>query len=369
MRIAVLRETAARERRVALAPATVDRLIKQKHQVVVQEGAGVQAFFPDKLYQDSGASIAPTVAAVTAGADLIAKVQPPTIDEAAALPPGAVLVSLMAPHASGSLLDALAKGGVTALALELVPRTTKAQSMDILSSQATIAGYQAVLLGAHRMGRLMPMLTTAAGTLTPAKAFIIGAGVAGLQAIATARRLGAVVSAFDVRPVVKEQVQSLGASFVEAEAKAEGAGGYAKELSTDQQQLVLAAIAKHIKDMDLVIATAAIPGKPAPRLITNEMVESMRPGSVIVDVAAETGGNCEATVAGEERSVGGVTVIGPLNLASTIPNHASFMFSRNIQSLLDHGVKDGAFQANMDDPIIGPMCVTHGGAVRYGRTQ
>jgi len=368
MRIGVLRETAARERRVALVPSTVQRLIGQRHEIVIERDAGAAAFYPDRLYAEAGATIAENSAALLTGVEVVVKVQPPTLDEAKQLASGTVLISLLTPHASGGLLEALAKARVTSLALELVPRTTKAQTMDVLSSQATIAGYQAILVGASKLGRLLPMLTTAAGTITPGKVFVIGAGVAGLQAIATARRLGGVVSAFDVRPVVKEQVQSLGASFVEAEAQAEGAGGYAKELAADQQHRVLDAIAKHIRDMDLVITTAAIPGKPAPRLITKAMVESMRPGSVILDLAAETGGNCELTVAGEEIMVGGTRVIGPLNLASTLPFHASFMFSRNVQALLEHGQKDGVFFA-MDDAIIGPMCVTNDGTIRYGSNQ
>ena len=243
MRIAVLKESAARERRVALIPSTVDRLVKQKHQVVIEQGAGVSAFLPDQLYLNAGAELAPTARAAAAASDIVVKVQPPTLEEAKVLAEGQVLISLMTPSASQVLLGVLASAGVVALALELVPRTTKAQTMDILSSQATIAGYQAVLLGASRMARLLPMLTTAAGTIMPGKVFVLGAGVAGLQALATARRLGAVVSAFDVRAAVKEQVQSLGATFVEIEAQAEGAGGYAKELSADQQERVLGAIA------------------------------------------------------------------------------------------------------------------------------
>ncbi len=367
MRIGVLRETASSERRVALIPATVQKFVQQQHEVVIEHDAGTAAFFPNQLYRDAGATIVDTAALACQAADLVAKVQPPTPDQVTLIKSGAVLISLLAPHANGPLLAQLAAGGVSALCLELVPRTTKAQSMDILSSQATVAGYQAVLLGASRMGRLLPMLTTAAGTLTPGRAFIIGAGVAGLQAIATARRLGAVVSAFDVRPVVKEQVQSLGASFVETEAKAEGAGGYAKELGADQESLVLAAIGGHIKAMDLVVTTAAIPGKPAPRLITAAMVESMKPGSVIVDLAAESGGNCELTRLGEDVTVHGVTILGPRNLASQLPNHASFMFSKNVQSLLEYAIKDGGLAVNLEDAIVGPMCVTHAGAVRYGR--
>ena len=366
MRVAVLKETAPRERRVAISPATVQKLVQQKHEVVVERGAGVAAFYPDRQYLDAGALMAETAADACAGATVVCKVQPPELGEVGALPEGSVLISLLAPHRSAALLDALALRKVSALALELVPRTTKAQSMDVLSSQATVAGYQAVLIGAARLGRFLPMLTTAAGTITPGKVFVLGAGVAGLQAIATAKRLGAVVSAFDVRPAVKEQVMSLGASFIEAEARAEeGTGGYAKELSDDQQARVLEAIAKHIKDVDLVIATAAIPGKPAPRLITGAMVDSMRPGSTIMDVAAETGGNCELTRPGEDVVHQGVTIVGPLNLASTLPNHASFMFSRNIQSLFDHAVKDGQFQVDPADPIVGPMAVTHAGEVHY----
>ena len=365
MRVAVLKETALRERRVAISPATVQKLVQQKHEVVVERGAGVAAFYPDQQYLDAGAVVAASAAEACAKATVVCKVQPPELGEVGALPEGSVLISLLAPHRSAALIEALALRKVSALALELVPRTTKAQSMDVLSSQATVAGYQAVLIGAARLGRFLPMLTTAAGTITPGKVFVLGAGVAGLQAIATAKRLGAVVSAFDVRPAVKEQVMSLGASFIEAEARAEGTGGYAKELSEDQQARVLEAIARHIKNVDLVIATAAIPGKPAPRLITGAMVDSMRPGSTIMDVAAETGGNCELTVAGEDVAHQGVTIVGPLNLASTLPNHASFMFSRNIQALFDHAVKDGQFQVDPADPIVGPMAVTHAGEVRY----
>ena len=368
MRIGVLRETAPRERRVALIPATVQRLVKQQHEVLVERGAGTSAFFPDREYEEAGARLVDSPAALVEAAELVLKVQRPDLAEAGRFRPGTILVSLLAPHASAEVLQALADRKVTALALELVPRTTKAQSMDILSSQATVAGYQAVLLGATKMGRLMPMLTTAAGTLTPARTFVIGAGVAGLQAIATARRLGAVVSAFDVRPVVKEQVQSLGATFVDVDAAAEGAGGYAKELAEEAQRKVLSAVGAHIKDMDLVITTAAIPGKAAPRLITRAMVESMRPGSVIMDLAAETGGNCELTRPGEDVEHGGVTVAGPVNLSATLPYHASFMFSRNLQALLEHGQKDGAFVVDLADPILGPMCVAHDGAVTYGRS-
>jgi NAD(P) transhydrogenase subunit alpha len=340
---------------VALTPAAVGRLVKAGHEVLVEQDAGNAASFPDRQYTDAGARV--VTAAEAFGAELVVKVQPPTLGEAERFSAGAILVSLLRPYAAADLLDRLAERRVSGLAMERVPRTTKAQSMDVLSSQATVAGYQAVLLGATRMTRFLPMLTTAAGTITPAKCFIIGAGVAGLQAIATARRLGAVVSAFDVRPVVKEQVQSLGASFVEAGAAAEAAGGYAKELAADEQQRVLDAIAGHIRDMDLVISTAAIPGKPAPRLITRAMVESMKAGAVIVDVAAETGGNCELTTPGETIQVGGVTILGPLNLASSLPRDASLMYGNNVLALIQYAVRDGRFDLDPNDPIVGPMLV------------
>lgn len=366
MRIGVPRETALRERRVALMPAAVSRFAKQGVEVLVERDAGRSAHVPDREYEEAGARL---VDAETAfGADLVLKVQRPSEAEAARFRSGAALVSLLQPSASGGLLSDLSNRQVTAFAMELVPRTTKAQSMDVLSSQATVAGYQAVLLGASHLSRLLPMLTTAAGTIPPGKAFVIGAGVAGLQAIATARRLGAVVSAFDVRPVVKEQVQSLGASFVEVEqVAAEATGGYAGELDEQQQQRVLDAIGRHVVAQDLVITTAQVPGKPAPRLITAAMVDAMRPGSVIVDLAAETGGNCELTRAGETIEAGGVTILGPLNLPSQIPYHASTMYSKNVQTFVEYILKDGELQLDMNDPITGPMCVTHQGQVRYGR--
>lgn len=366
MRIGVPKETAADERRVALVPAAVARLVKAGADVVVERGAGASAFVADADYESAGAAIVD--AATALGADLVLKVQRPSANEAGALKQGAALASLLAPAASADLLAALAGRHVSAFSMELVPRTTKAQSMDVLSSQATVAGYQAVLVGASNMGRLLPMLTTAAGTIPPGKAFIIGAGVAGLQAIATARRLGAQVSAFDVRPVVKEQVQSLGASFVEVpQVAAEASGGYAKELDQAQQARVEAALAAHVKDQDLVITTAQIPGKAAPRLITEEMVSAMKSGSVIIDLAAESGGNCALTRAGEVVVAHGVTILGPVNLPSQIPFHASVMYSKNVQTFVEHILKDGALDIDLNDPITGPMCVAHGGQVRYGR--
>jgi len=256
---------------------------------------------------------------------------------------------------------------VTALALELVPRISRAQSMDALSSQANLAGYKAVIIGAEAMSRILPMMMTAAGTLAPAKAFVLGAGVAGLQAVATARRLGAVVSAFDVRPAVKEQVQSLGASFVEAPVAAEGAGGYAKELAGGEQQRVLETIAAHISSQDLVVTTAQVPGRPAPRLVTAEMVRSMRPGSVVVDLAADSGGNCELCRGGEVVDEGGVLVLGPLNVAATVPFHASQTYCKNLLALVQHLLdKDGRPCIDLADEITGAMTVVHAGEIRKG---
>jgi NAD(P) transhydrogenase subunit alpha len=365
MRIAVLKETAPGERRVALVPDNVARLVKGAHAVVVEAGAGAPAGFVDGAYAAAGATIAPDLRSALEGAEVVARVQPPSDAEAELLPAGAVVVALLQPHQSGPLLARLASRGVHALAMERVPRTTRAQSMDALSSQATLAGYKAVLLGASALNRILPMMTTAAGTLAPAKAFVVGAGVAGLQAIATARRLGAVVSAFDVRPVVKEQVQSLGASFVEVpQVAAEGAGGYAKELGASEQERVLQAIAAHVKDMDLVVTTAQIPGKPAPRLLTAEMIRSMRPGSVVVDLAAETGGNCELTRAGETVVEGGVTILGAVNVPSTVATHASQLYGRNVTTLLQHLSKDGRLALDLQDDIAAAMLVVHDGKVR-----
>lgn len=360
MRIGVIRETAPHERRVALAPATVQRLIKAGHEVRVESGAGNGAFFPDEAYVAAGARVERDRAAMLGGTELLLSVQRPDDGALAALPAGSAVIGLLQPSVAKEALAAAGARGVTLLAMELVPRTTRAQAMDALSSQATVAGYAAVLLGSSKLSRLLPMLTTAAGTIPPAKVFIVGAGVAGLQAIASARRLGAVVSAFDVRPAVREEVQSLGATFVEAAAvstDAAGAGGYAKQLGDEQQRQVLAAIAKHLPDMDLVITTAQIPGKPAPRLITEEMVATMKAGSVIVDMAVESGGNCALSRANESIVAHGVTLIGPVNLASTISQHATLMYSRNLQNLIEYAVKDGRLSLAADDPITAPMTV------------
>lgn len=365
MRIAVLKERAERERRVALVPESAGKLVKAGAEVIIEQGAGHSAGFPDLQYTAAGASLASSSAQALTGANVVLTVQPPLPAQINELPPSAVLISLVPAATASDVVPTLAARQITALALERVPRIARAQSMDVLSSQATVAGYKAVLVGASHMPRLMPMMTTAAGSLTPAKALIIGAGVTGLQAIATSRRLGAVVSAFDVRAAVKEQVQSLGASFVEVGVTAEGAGGYAREQTADEQARIQQALANHIKDMDLVISTAAIPGRRAPVLITEAMVASMKPGSVIVDVAADTGGNCALTKPGDDVvTANGVSILGPLNLPATMPLHASQMFSRNVLTLLQYLMKDGQVVINLDDEITGPMCVAHAGQVR-----
>ncbi len=366
-RVAVLKETAPGELRVAQVPDSVQKLIKLGLTVAIERGAGEAAGIDDAQFAKAGATLEPTAEATLAGAAVVLKVHRPSEDEVTKLPAGCLLVSFLQPASSAALFGSLAAAKVNAMAMEKVPRTTRAQSVDALSSQATVAGYKAVLLGASHCPRLFPMLTTAAGTLTPSKVFVLGAGVAGLQAIATAKRLGAVVSAFDVRPAVREQVMSLGAKFVEVEGvgkEAETAGGYATQLAEDQQRRVLEAVGKQLPDMDVVISTAQIPGKAAPRLITAKMAATMKRGSVIVDLAAESGGNCELTKAGETVVSGGVTVLGPTNLAATVPLHASMMYARNLLTLLTLLVKDGALKLDLADDIVAAMLVTFDGAVR-----
>ena len=361
MRIGVPKEVASGERRGSLAPESVARLVKSGVEVTVERGAGIQANFPDELYEKSGARLDDPWSA-----NVVVKVQKPTTEEARRLSNGSLLISLLPSATSADLLAQLAAAGVSALSLERVPRITRAQSMDILSSQATIAGYKAVLIGASEMGKILPMLTTAAGNIPPAKTFVLGAGVAGLMAISTARRLGAVVSGFDIRAAAREQVLSLGAIFVgpEPSTDAEVAGGYARAQTDEEQRRTMDAMATHLKDQDLVVTTAQIPGRAAPRLITAPMVATMKSGSVIVDLAAETGGNCELTRAGETVVQHGVSIIGAVNLPSSVPHHASLMFSKNVLTLLQHLIKDANITLNLDDEITGPMCLAHAGTVR-----
>jgi NAD(P) transhydrogenase subunit alpha len=363
MRVGVPKESAANERRVALTPDVAGRLKKSGFDIVIERGAGASAFFPDDAYSAAGVTIS-NRSSVIGESDIIVQVQAPAAGDLPQYREGGALVAAFQP--AGDVIRQLAQRKLTAFSLVLLPRITRAQAMDVLSSQATVAGYKAVLLASSAAARLFPMLVTAAGTLPAARVLVLGAGVAGLQAIATARRLGAIVSAFDVRPAVKEQVQSLGASFLELtiEEHAETAGGYAKELSEETHRKELAFLANAVKDADIVIATAAIPGKKAPILVTAAAVEGMKPGSVIVDLAAETGGNCELTQAGAEIVRNGVAILGPLNLSSTVPLHASQMYARNVAAFLGHIAPDGKLRLDFEDQITRDTCVTHAGEVR-----
>ncbi len=371
MIISVPKEIMPGERRVALTPDVVKRLVGAGVTVRLETGAGIEASYPDEAYTKVGAEIVSDATAAWKDSDIVVKVQPPILDPAAggneleSIKEGALLISMMQPFTNFELVKEMASRGVTGFGLEALPRITRAQSMDILSSMATVAGYKAVLLGAAATGKLFPMLTTAAGTVVPARVLILGAGVAGLQAIATARRLGAVVKAFDVRPEVKEQVESLGADFLATEVSEEGSGegGYAKELSEEQQKKNMELIGGSLREMDVVITTALIPGKPAPLLITEEMLGKMKPGAVVVDLAAEMGGNCAGTKAGEEVMSHGVKILGPLNLPSSTPEDASRMFSRNIQSFLQGIVKDGELNLDFEDEVVSGTCITHEGKV------
>jgi NAD(P) transhydrogenase subunit alpha len=353
MRVGVAKETVPGERRVALVPETLGRL-GTGVEVVVEQGAGAAAGYADQAYVDAGATIGDPW-----GADVVVKVAPPTAAEAARLREGQVLVAFLAPLSDREGVERLAAAGVHGLALESIPRITRAQPMDALSSQATVGGYKAALIAADRLPRFLPMLMTAAGTIPPAKVLVLGAGVAGLQAIATARRLGAVVSAFDVRPAVREQVESLGATFLDLGVQGEETeGGYARELTAEQQAAQQAELQSRIPGFDAVITTAAVPGRPAPKLVTAEAVRGMRAGSVIVDLAAETGGNCELTRPGEVVDEGGVTIVGTTNLPSTMAAHASQLLSRNMQAILGLLVKDGELVLDWDDEIVAGACVT-----------
>jgi proton-translocating NAD(P)+ transhydrogenase subunit alpha len=370
VKVGTPRETAPDERRVALVPDTASRLGAAALEVTVESGAGSAAYIPDETYQQAGAKIVKSAATLLGEADAVLKVQAPSAAEVELIKKGAVLISFLQPATQGDTVRALAKRGVTAFSLELVPRISRAQSMDALSSQASAAGYEAVLMAAGRLPKFFPMMMTAAGTIPPARVLVMGAGVAGLQAIATARRLGAVVSAYDVRPAVKEEVQSLGATFIELALETqEGEGGYAKEQSEEFLRKQRELIGEHVAKSDVVITTAAVPGRRAPLLVTGEMVKGMRPGSVIVDLAAETGGNVELTKAGTDVEVGGVTIIGTRNVPSTMPLHASQLYARNVANLLLHLVKDGAIVLDFEDEITKGSCVTHDGEIVNERAK
>lgn len=361
--VAVLKESAAGERRLALVPAFVEKYAALGARILVETGAGDAAGLPDRSF--SGCEFLSGDAALSQ-ADLVLCVQPPDPARVAKMKPGAVLVGFLAPHRAADTVDALKAAKVTAFTMERVPRITRAQAMDGLSSQASAAGYAAVLIGANLLPRFLPMLTTAAGTIRPAKALVIGAGVAGLQAIATARRLGAVVEAYDVRAAAREQVQSLGARFVDIPIKAEGEGGYARELTDEEKAEQRQILADHVAAADLVICTAAIPGRPAPRIIDRAMVEAMRPGSVVVDIAAESGGNCELTQPGEDVDHNGVLIAGPLNLPSRLAAHASEMYARNLLNFVTPLFGESGLAIDWDDEIYAKSALTHEGELRNG---
>src|SRR6202167_1166029 len=364
--VGVLTETAARETRVAVVPEIAAKLKALGVRVLIERGAGAAAHFPDALYADAEFSDASTI---LASADVILKVQPPSLTEVAALKKGAVIIGFLQAYARPDLVLALKGHGITSFAMELVPRFWRAQSMDALSSQASVAGYKAALIAANTLERFLPMLTTAAGTIRPASVLVIGAGVAGLQAIATAKRLGAVVEAYDVRSATKDQVKSLGAKFVETGVSAEGAGGYARELTNEEkikQQEVLDA---RIAASDAVISTASVPGRAAPRIVSKSAVQRMKAGSVIVDIAAEQGGNCELTQAGETIVHGGVKVIGPLNLPASLPYHASEMYARNLFNLLKPALAKGDLAIDWKDEVFAGCVLTHDGQIKHEATR
>jgi NAD(P) transhydrogenase subunit alpha len=359
MRVAVPRETAPGERRVALVPDVVARLVQSGFEVAIETGAGDAAGLPDAQFSEAGADLVEDREALFTNADGVVKVQKPNDDEAAALGEGVVLIAFLQPLTDREGIERLARQGVVAFAMESIPRITRAQPMDALSSQATVAGYKAALLAADRLPKFFPMLMTAAGTVAPAKVLVLGAGVAGLQAIATARRLGAVVSGFDIRPVVREQVESLGASFLDLGIIGEETeGGYARELTEEEQRRQQEELERRIPDFDAVITTALVPGRPAPKLIPAGAVAAMRPGSVIVDLAAETGGNCDLTEPGEEIVRERVTIVGYTNLPSTMPQHASQLYARNVSALLTHLAPEGELRLDFEDEITAGACVT-----------
>jgi NAD(P) transhydrogenase subunit alpha len=355
MRIGVPTETAAGERRVALVPEVVGKLVPAGFEVLVQRGAGEAASFPDAAYQEAGAHLVDD----WGDAEAVVKVQKPSEEEAARLRDGQVLIGFLQPLTEPEGIERLAQRGVIAFAMESIPRITRAQSMDALSSQATVSGYKATLLAAERLPKFFPMLMTAAGTVAPAKVLVLGAGVAGLQAVATARRLGAVATGFDVRPVVREQIESLGANWLDLGVVGEEtAGGYAAELTEEQQRQQQEELEARLPEFDVVITTALIPGRPAPRLIPASAVAAMRPGSVVVDLAAEAGGNCELTEPGDEVVREGVTIVGLTNLPSTMPFHASQLYARNVFALLHHLAPEGTLALDWEDEITAGACVT-----------
>lgn len=363
IRIAIPKEITNNERRVAVSPEVVTRLAKLDVEVLVESGAGGGAYIADEEYK--GATMVASGAELYAQADVVFKIQPPTDEEIAYMQAGTVLIGAMLPNRCPEHVKTMRDHKITCFATELIPRITRAQAMDTLSSQSAVAGYKGVLLAADLCPKFFPMLTTAAGTVRPAKVLIIGAGVAGLQAIATAKRLGAVVEAYDIRPETKEQCESLGAKFVDTGISAEGEGGYARELTDSEKLKQKALLDEHISRADCVITTAALPGRPAPKIIDVAAVESMRPGAVIIDLAAEGGGNCEVSKAGETVVHDDVLVHAPVNVASTLPVHASEMFAKNLLNFITPHIKDGKLEIDWDDEIITASCLTHDGEIRH----
>ena len=360
--VSALRETAAGERRVAITPEVAKKLRGKGLRVLLEHGAGASAGFPDAAYAEVEFADA---AQVLTQASRSACVLPPADDALGGLREGTIVVGQLRPHGAAARIAALAQKKLTAFALELLPRTTRAQAMDVLSSQAAVAGYRAMLIAAENAPKFFPMLTTAAGTIRPSRVLVIGAGVAGLQAIATARRLGAQIEGYDVRPETREQVESLGAKFLDLGVSAAGSGGYARELTAEERAAQQQALADHLKVFDVVVTTAAVPGRAAPKILTQAMVDGMKPGALIVDLAAESGGNCELTRPGERVEHAGVVVLGPLNLAAGAPLHASEMYARNIYNFAELLVRDGALQPDFDDELVAKSCVTRQGEILF----
>ena len=365
--IGALKEVAPNESRVALVPEVAGKFAALGARVVMERGAGDAAQFPDSAYQNT--EFSPAAQTLLQSADVLLKVQPPTADEIAALRKGAVVIGFMQAHQRADAVRAMRDRGVTSFAMEFVPRISRAQSMDALSSQAAVAGYKAVLIGANTLDKFFPMLTTAAGTIRPAQVLVVGAGVAGLQAIASARRLGAVVEAYDVRSATREQVKSLGAKFVDTGVSAEGTGGYARELTEEEKRQQQEVLDQRIAAADVVITTAAVPGRTAPRIISRAAVERMKPGAVIVDIAAESGGNCELTRAGETVRHQGVRIVGPVNLPSQLAYHASEMYARNLLNFLKPAIDRGELKIDWNDEVFAQSCLTHEGRIPHEATR
>ncbi|MFL6549196.1 MAG: NAD(P) transhydrogenase subunit alpha [Povalibacter sp.] len=362
VKIAVLKETRPNERRVAMVPAVADKLIKLGAQIQIQSGAGDAVKLPDSAFKN--VTFIPDPIALVSDADVVVAVQPPDLSIVRAMREGSILISFIYAHKEAELTRLLRDRKITCFAMELVPRITRAQAMDALSSQAALAGYYAVLIGATSIARMLPMMTTAVGSIRPQRALVMGLGVAGLQALATARRLGAMTEGYDVRPETKEQAESLGAKFVDTGVDARGAGGYARELTPEEKEKIAAVVTKHIQQADIIITTAAIPGRPSPKLISKAQVDGMKAGSVIVDLAAEGGGNCEYTQPGETVQVGQVTIVGPLNVPSLLGEHASELYSKNQYNLIELFLKDKAIAFDWTDEVIAKTALTHAGEIK-----